>query len=379
MPGLELDRRTLRLIVIAFLILASLTIHRLFFADAPESSELLILSGHTMGTTYEIRVAGDGLDETLRKRIEDETSKRLLQIDQWMSDWNPDSEIARFNAQDSTDDFPVSIETAEVVAYAIQLNTWSHGAFDIAVGPLVARWGFGSHARIDGPPDDAEIAQLRKRLGPGMLRVGSEGSVLPPGTDASSDDGSAFIAKNDPKVEIDLSAIAKGYGVDHVANGLELLGRHDYLVEIGGEVCAAGDRPKGGAWRVAIERPQTEGRSIQSVIELRDKGMATSGDYRIFYVEDGKRVSHTIDPRTGRPVEGGPTAVTVLADTATEADAWATTLMVLGEKDGLALAEERGIAALVLIRNEDGTISEHHNRFFPDAISPSSEDEAQAH
>jgi thiamine biosynthesis lipoprotein len=374
MPGLELDRRTLRLIALAFLLLASLTIHRLFFAAVPDPSNLMVLSGRTMGTTYEIRIAGDELDEALRKRVEDETAKRLLRIDQWMSNWNPDSEIARFNAQDSTDDFPVSIETAEVVAYAIQLNTWSGGAFDIAVGPLVARWGFGSRARIDGPPDEAEIARLRERLGPGMLRVGSR---MTESSATTSIGASGFIAKNDPKVEIDLSAIAKGYGVDHVANGLEFLGRQDYLVEIGGEVRASGDRPKGGAWRVAIERPQIEGRGIQSVIELRNRAMATSGDYRIFYVDDGERVSHTIDPRTGRPVEGGPTAVTVLADTATEADAWATTLMVLGKTEGLALAEARGIAAMVLMRNQDGTISEFNNRLFPEAFSPTVTAEAE--
>lgn len=355
MPGLELDRRTLRLIAVAFILLSALSVHRLFLAAPPEALDVLILSGQTMGTTYEIRIAGDGLDEALRKQVEEETSARLLQVDEWMSNWNPDSEIARFNAHDSVDDFPVSRETAEVVAYSIELGVWSGGAFDIAVGPLVARWGFGSHARVDSPPDPEEIARLRRRLGAGMLRVKWGDS-----------NSSAFLAKIDPKVEIDLSAIAKGYGVDHVAEGLERLGRNDYLVEIGGEIRASGDRPMGGPWRVAIERPQTEGRSIQSVIELRDQAMATSGDYRIFYIENGKHLSHTIDPRTGRPVEGGPASVTTLADTATEADAWATTLMVLGETDGLALAEERAIAALVLIRNEDGTITEHHNTLFPE-------------
>jgi thiamine biosynthesis lipoprotein len=370
MPGLELDRRTLRLIAVAFVLLASLSVHRLFFAAPPDGPDVLILAGQTMGTTYEIRIAGDGLDEALRQRVEEETSRRLLQIDQWMSNWNPDSEIARFNAHDSIADFPVSIETAEVVAYAIQLNDWSGGAFDIAVGPLVARWGFGSHARVDSPPNQEEIARLRERLGAGMLRVGSSDSnASASSASAVLSASSVFIAKTDPKVEIDLSAIAKGYGADHVANGLEFLGRHDYLVEIGGEVHASGERPKGGPWRVAIERPQIEGRAIQFVIELRDQAMATSGDYRIFYIENGKRISHTIDPRTGRPVEDGPASVTVLADTATEADAWATTLMVLGEEEGLALAQERGMAALVLIRNEDGTLSDRRNSLFPDVVA----------
>ncbi|MFP6656036.1 MAG: FAD:protein FMN transferase [Myxococcota bacterium] len=354
LKGLELDRRTLRLMAIAFVLLGSLSIHRLFFAPTPHPPDVLILSGHTMGTRYEIRIAGEGLDDALRRQVEAETTNRLRQIDEWMSNWNPDSEVARFNAYDGIGDFPVSVETAEVVALSIQLNVWSGGAFDIAVGPLVARWGFGHRAQIDAPPDRQELEKFRARLGPGMLRVGFDESGA-----------TAFIGKNDPAVEIDLSAIAKGYGVDHVADGLESLGRFDYLVEIGGEIRAAGNRPKGGAWRVAIERPQTEERRIQSIIELRDQAMATSGDYRIFYIEDGKQLSHTIDPRTGYPVEDGPASVTVLADSATEADAWATTLMVLGSRNGLALAEARGIAALTLVRNKDGTISEQRNALFP--------------
>ena len=357
MPGLELDRRTLRLIAIAFVLLATLSVHRLFFAEMPSASDVLIVQGRTMGTAYEIRVAGDALDESLRQRVEEETTRRLAEVDDWMSNWNPEAEIVRFNSHHDTNDFPVSAETAEIVAFAIALNETSGGAFDISVGPLVARWGFGQDARIDGPPSKDEIARLRSHMGAGVLRVGQSGAT-----------GGPFLGKNDPSVEIDLSAIAKGYGVDHVANGLESLGRRDYLVEIGGEVRAGGERPGGGPWRIAIEKPRDEGRGIQSIIELRDEAMATSGDYRIFYVEGGKRLSHTIDPRTGRPVEGGPASATVVAKTATKADAWATTLMVLGENEGLALAEERGVAALLLVRDENATIVERRNALFPETI-----------
>ncbi len=355
MPGLELDRRTLRLIAIAFVLLAALSIHRLFFAEAPNASDVLIVQGRTMGTTFKIRIAGDGLDESLRRRVEEETSRRLTQIDGWMSNWNPESEIARFNSQHDTRNFPVSPETAEIVAFAIALNEASGGAFDISVGPLVARWGFGNDARIDGPPSKDEIAKLRSHMGAGVLRVSSNSAI-----------GGPFLGKNDPLVEIDLSAIAKGYGVDHVANGLAGLGRRDYLVEIGGEVRAKGERPGGGPWRIAIEKPLDDGRGVQFIIELQDEAMATSGDYRIFYIEGGKRFSHTIDPRTGRPVEGGPASVTVVAKTAAKADAWATTLMVLGEKDGLPLAEKRGIAALLLVRDENATIVERRSALFPE-------------
>jgi thiamine biosynthesis lipoprotein len=357
MPGLELDRRTLRLIAIAFVLLAALSVHRLFFTGLSSEPDVLIVRGQTMGTRYEIRIAGEALDAALRRRVENETSHRLDQIDRWMSNWNPESEISHFNAHQNTGDFPVSNETADVIAFAIALNEASDGAFDITVGPLVARWGFGNGARIDVPPSKEEIAGLLSHMGAGVLRVGSR--------DAS---GGPFLGKNDPLLEIDLSAIAKGYGVDHVAKGLESLGRFDYLVEIGGELRAAGERPGGGPWRVAIEKPQVDGRGIQSIIELRDESMATSGDYRIFYIEEGKRLSHTIDPRTGRPVGDGPASATVVAETATRADAWATTLMVLGEDDGLALAEERGIAALLLVRDEDGKIVERRTELFPETI-----------
>lgn len=355
MPGLELDRRTLRLIAIAFVLLAALSIHRLFFADPSSESPVLVIRGRTMGTTYELHIAGESLDDSLRQRVEVETTRRLDQIDRWMSNWNPESELSRFNAHQDTRDFPVSNETAEIVAFAIALNETSNGAFDVTVGPLVARWGFGRSARIDASPSEIEIAELLRHMGTGILRVGSDDAV-----------GGSFLAKNDPLLEVDLSAIAKGYGVDHVAMGLESLGLFDYLVEIGGELRAAGERPGGGPWRVAIEKPLDEGRGIQSIIELRDESMATSGDYRIFYVEGGKRLSHTIDPRTGRPVENGPASATVVAETATKADAWATTLMVLGEEAALALAEEQGIAALLLVRNEDGKVVERRTKLFPE-------------
>jgi thiamine biosynthesis lipoprotein len=357
MPSLELDRRTLRLIAIAFVLLAALSAHRLFFSDPSNASDALIVRGQTMGTTYEIRIAGDALDESLRQRVESETTHRLDQIDGWMSNWNPESEIARFNAHHDTSEFPVSSETAEIVAFALALNEASDGAFDISVGPLVARWGFGKGARIGESPSDEEIAELRSHMGAGLLRAGSNGTV-----------NGSFLAKNDPLMQVDLSAIAKGYGVDHVAKGLESLDRHDYLVEIGGEIRAKGERPSGGPWRVAIEKPLDDRRGIQLIIELRDEAMATSGDYRIFYVEDDERFSHTIDPRTGRPVEAGPASATVVAETATGADAWATTLMVLGEDAGLALAEKHGVAALLLVRGENRTIVERRNALFPKAV-----------
>ncbi|MAG30209.1 MAG: hypothetical protein CL908_04845 [Deltaproteobacteria bacterium] len=357
-PRLELDRHTLRLIAITFFLLAGLTIHRLYVAETPNGPDVLIVQGDSMGTTYELRIAGPRLDERLRHRIEVETERRLDEIDRWMSNWNPDSEVSRFNAHHGTDGFPVSQQTAELVAFAVELGKWSGGAFDVTIGPLVALWGFGEGARVGAPPSGAEIDERLAHVGARLLRIGR-----------GSPSSGGFLRKNDPEVEIDLSAIAKGFGVDHVARGLRGLGRQDFLVEIGGEVHAAGERPGGGAWRVGIEKPLDEGRAIQAIVELRDQAMATSGDYRVFYREGGQRISHTIDPRTGRPVDGGPASATVIAASATEADAWATTLMVLGEEEGLPLATQWGVAAMLLVRDDDGVIVERRNDLFPDTKS----------
>lgn len=359
-PRLEIDRRTIRMIAISFVLLAALTIHRLWFAADPNAPDVLVIEGETMGTRYEIRVAGEHLDERLRVQIEETTQARLAEIDRWLSNWNPESEVSRFNAFQETGGFPVSHETAALVAYAVELGKWSGGAFDITVGPLVARWGFGKDAQLGAPPpSDAEIEEALTHMGARLMRVG-RGS---PGT-------GGFLRKNDPKVSIDVSAIAKGFGVDHVAGGLYALDRNDFMVEIGGEVYAAGERPGGGPWRVAIEKPLDDGRAIQAIVELSDQAMATSGDYRIFYREGDRRIAHTIDPRTGRPVEHGPASATVLAPSATEADAWATTLMVLGDPEGLALAEQWEIPAMVLLRDPEGGISERSNALFPEIRHP---------
>jgi len=358
-PRLEIDRRTIRLIVIAFLLLAGLSLHRLYWADPVSTPDVLILSGHTMGTTWEIRVAGEDLDDTLRERVLEETERRLSEVDGWMSSWNPDSEISRFNALRSTEPFAVSQATAEVVGLALEISRKTAGAFDVTVGPLVAAWGFGQGARVSDPPSPEELAEIRAHVGFEKVTVLARDSE--PGQPGPR------LAKHDPAVTIDLSAIAKGYGVDHIARGLDALDRHDHLVEIGGELRASGERPGGGPWRVAVEKPLDEGRSIQAVVELADRSMATSGDYRSFYLEAGRRRSHTIDPRAGAPVESPTASASVIADTAVEADAWATALMVLGAEAGLPLAARAGHGALVLERDEEGQILERRNRLFPSA------------
>ncbi len=359
-PRLELDRRTLRAIAIAFVLLAGFSIHRLLLAPAPGPAiDALVLSGETMGSTWEVRIAGEGLDEALRARAKADIGKRLAEIDLWFSTWRPDSEVSRFNASRATEPFDVSAPTAELVSYAIELCKWSGGAFDITVAPLVARWGFGHGAQIGGePPSSAEIETYLSRTGAEIIHVGRGNPTR-----------GGFLHKFDPAVEIDLSAIAPGYAADHVAAGLFALGREDFLVEIGGEIYAAGHRSDGKPWRVAIEEPIEEQRRIHSVVELSNQGLATSGDYRAYYLQDGRRVSHTLDPRTGRPIENGMASATVIAPTAAQADGFATTLMVLGAREGLAFAEQWNLPAMTLTRNENGGFTEERNALYPEPVA----------
>lgn len=365
-PRLQLDRKTLRAMGIAFVLLLVFTVHRLYFAAPPGPAvDQLVLSGETMGTTWEVRIAGDDLDERLRARAQATIEKRLAEVDLWFSTWRPDSEVSRFNASRSTEPFDVSSPVAELVAYSIELCKWSGGAFDITVAPLVARWGFGHGARINDPPSPEEIEDYLEHTGAEIIHVGRGNPTR-----------GGFLHKSDPHVEIDLSAVAPGYAADHVSAGLMELGRSDFLVEIGGEIYAAGHRPDGKPWRVAIEEPVEDVRQIHSVVELSNQGLATSGDYRAYYMADGRRISHTIDARTGRPIENGMASATVIAPTATQADAFATTLMVLGAKQGLALAEQWNLAAMTLTRDAKGDLGEERNALYPEPLAADEASEA---
>ena len=358
-PRFELDRRKLRTMAIAFVLLAAFSVHRLFFAAPPGPAvDQLVLSGDAMGTTWEVRIAGEDLDEGLRAQAKDVIEKRLAEIDLWFSSWRPDSEVSRFNASRSTEPFDVSSPTAELVAYSIELCKWSGGAFDITIGPLVARWGFGHGAQIGDPPDQAEIDAYLDRTGAEIIHVGR-----------GNPKSGGFLRKFDPAVEIDLSAIAPGYAADHVAAGLFELGRTDFLVEIGREIYAAGHRPDGKPWRIAIEDPVEDERKIHSVVELSDQGLATSGDDRADSLENGRRISHTIDARSGRPIANGMASATVIAPTATQADGFATALMVLGAEQGLAFAEQWKLAAMTLTRNEGGGFTEVRNALYPEPLA----------
>ena len=299
------------------------------------------LAGPTMGTGYLVKLwalpAGVTLDT-----VRPEVVLAMEQIEGRLSGWRAESEIARFNDNRSSDWFAVSADTARVLIAAQRIAKLSGGAFDVTVSPLVDLWGFGTTERQQPEPDQKSLSQARAHVGWRKLQV----RARPPA-----------LRKLDPALRINLGAIAKGHAVDRVAEALDELGVKDYLVEIGGEVRGKGQRPDGRPWRIGIERPAYAARDVQRVVALSGRAMATSGDYRNYRDLGGKRVSHIIDPRSGRPIEHGLASVSVIAASCMEADALATALMVLGTKEGLPLAEREGISALFISRGRDGFIS----------------------
>ncbi|NNE10485.1 MAG: FAD:protein FMN transferase, partial [Gemmatimonadetes bacterium] len=250
------------------------------------------------------------------------------------STYRENSELSRFNRAPGGAWFPVSSETAEVVARARAIHEASGGAFDPTVGPLVDLWGFGPPERPVALPDSAAIAGALALVGMDKVEVRGEPPALRKTSDA---------------IRLDLSAIAKGYGVDLIGRLLEERGLGDYFIEIGGEIVLGGERVGGKPWRLAVESPRAEEREVERVIEARGPlGIASSGTYRNYFDREGNRYSHTIDPRTGRPVTHHTAGVSVLATTCMDADGWATALLVLGGGEALALADREQVAAIVL-------------------------------
>ncbi len=301
-----------------------------------------------MGTTYRVRLA-ETVDPAARAAVTARIARELELVDERMSAWRPDSELTRFNDWRTTEPQPISPETLEVLVEAEGVAQRTGGAFDVTVAPLVAAWGFGARASTGPPPDSARLAALRARVGWERLRL---------------DPIQGTAAKDHPEMALDLDGIAPGYAVDRLAAALEELGWTDYLVEIGGEVRARGRNAAGEPWRVGVERADATSEQLARVVPLGDSALATSGDYRSTRIAGGRRLSHIIDPRTGRPAAHALAAATVLAPRCITADALATALMVMGPDDALAFAERQGLAVLLQVR-ENGQLVERTSTAFP--------------
>ncbi|WP_260261196.1 FAD:protein FMN transferase [Vibrio intestinalis] len=308
----------------------------LILAGCEKPVEQVHLSGPTMGTGYNVKyIQAEGIPSP--ELVQQEIDRLLEQVNDQMSTYRPDSELSRFNQYQSRDAFTVSEQTATVVKEAIRLNGLTLGALDVTVGPLVNLWGFGPEARPEVVPSDAELAERKANIGIEHLSV--EGNQL---------------HKDIPHLYVDLSTIAKGWGVDVVADYIESQGIHNYMVEIGGEIRLKGHNREGIKWRIAIEKPTVNERSVQEIIEPGDMAIATSGDYRNYFERDGVRYSHIINPETGKPINHKVVSVTVLDKSSMTADGLATGLMVLGEKQGMDVANKHNIPVFMIVKTADG-------------------------
>lgn len=321
---------------IAVLLLAAVALLRLLLA--PADPMIHEISGVTMGTTFSVRIDADDSLPVDLAYIRDTIQGTLDRIEHLMSTYDSASELSRLNRHESVDPYGLSGATLEVFRIAEEVSGLSGGALDVTVAPLVDAWGFGPDGRRPERPSEAALKELSATVGYELLTIDPSGRV---------------VIKGHPKVVADLSAVAKGYGVDEVVRTLAGLGLTSFMVEVGGELRARGTKSDGTHWTVGIERPDAEVRASLQSVDLVNMAVATSGDYRNYYEVDGIRYSHLIDPRTGSPVKHSVASVTVLHPHAAYADAWATALVVLGLDEGRALADQEEIAALFLIRSGD--------------------------
>lgn len=314
----------------------------------PEA-QLLHIQGQTMGTYYNVTYVLSA--EQQQKELS--TSKLQILIDQQlelvndqMSTYRPQSELSLFNK--STQSSIVSDATIKVVQSALSIFKLSNGAFDVTVGPVVNLWGFGPDKKPDKVPSEDLIQATKQRIGSQYLSI--EGNKL---------------IKSKPDLYVDLSSIAKGYGVDVVSDFLQDMGINNYLVDIGGELRASGTKLKEIPWTVAIEGPQEGGQTIQRLLHIGNNAIATSGDYRNYFEFDGIRYSHTIDPETGRPITHKLVSVTVIDKSTMIADALATAISVLGPEKGLKFAIELKQPVFLLIKQNDEFIESFTTEFEP--------------
>ncbi|MGI2258107.1 FAD:protein FMN transferase [Shewanella sp. GXUN23E] len=321
-----------------------------FITACSNSSPLMSLSGSTMGTTYHIKlVPNDRLPDA--QLLQAEVDMALEQVNDQMSTYRPNSELSRFNQLALAQSVVVSPDTLKVVQEGIRLYQLTDGALDITLGPLVNLWGFGPDARPTTVPSATDIEDAMAHTGIDGIRISGD-----------------RLEKTKPELYVDLSSIAKGFGVDKIAAILDKYGVTGYLVEIGGEVSLKGTKADGHPWRIAVERPTEDARTVQLVIEPENIAIATSGDYRNYYEEEGQRFTHIIDPRTGYPVKHKLASVTVLDKSCMVADGLATAMMVMGTDESLALAQQLGLAVMLIEKQDEGFktyYSEAFKRYIP--------------
>lgn len=318
---------------------ATLLLTLLLLGACDQRSTLERLSGPTMGSSYSIqyvREADGPPPEQVRQAVE----AILHDIDQHYSTYRSDSTVSQFNQLSANQCLAMPADLLELVNVGQHLAEQSAGAFDLTVEPLLDLWGFGPQARHERVPDPHALAQARQRVGyqhlrrePGMLC--KEGAV-----------------------ELDFNSIAAGHAVDLIAQRLAAMGIANFLAEATGELKAVGRKPDGRPWRIALELPRADRQIARQVISVNGLAVSTSGDYRNYFEENGRRYSHTFDARLGRPVEHELASVTVLDASALQADGYSTLLLIMGPERGWDYAVAHDIAAILVTRVEGGFVSQ---------------------
>jgi len=300
------------------------------------SEQQVTLSGPVMGTEY--RISALVLPDTDLGVLEQKLLAAMELVNQSMSTYIPDSELSRFNQAKAGEVIALSPAFAEVLASALSVSELSDGAFDVTLAGVIKQWGFGVDGRVSEQPSGQALEALRQAVGYKKLTLNLEKRTL---------------SKSVDNVAIDLSAIAKGYAVDKVADALLDLGIQRFLINIGGELRAAGTKLDNTPWQVGIEKPHALG-GIQQIVSLQDQAIATSGDYRNYYLIDDQPFSHTIDAKTLKPVFHQLALVSVIADSAMLADALATAMLAMGEKRAYEFANVHDLAVYMIIRDSSG-------------------------
>lgn len=321
------------------------------------TAESIEISGPTMGTYFKVVIENPPADfdaEAMQQQI----SELLEEINAQMSTWDRQSELSRFNAQQTTDWFAVSPELVFVVAEAQRIHKLTNGAFDPSVEPLIRLWGFGDGRKKSVPSAD-EITAAKKQCGLESLESRTEPPAL---------------RKLVPQLQVNLSAIAKGYAVDALSELLTTSGLKAHVVDIGGENRVGTAKSTGAKWKLGVESPLG---GLHKVVPLTSSAIATSGDYRNYFQMDGETYSHAIDPQTGWPVKNPPASVSVIADSCMTADAWATALMVQGVEAGAATAKANGLSVMFQ-QVSDGEVVETAFGQFTEETAAAGQDKPKA-
>lgn len=361
LPSLYLNPIRFHLRVLAFLFFSACSLASLALCACPQDGlSRTDIAGTTMGPiVYRVVIINDENtpDESV---LTTEIQNALDHVNDLMSTYKPDSDVSRFNNSDSSEWVSVHQDTARVMSKAIEISKLTDGAFDVTVARAVNLWNFGNERNPFELPSDETVEAVRSATGYQNVSVRME----PPG-----------IKKTIAKLQIDFSAIAKGYAVDRVANVLNELGCKRFLVEVGGEVVGQGLTESNTPWRVGVEKAKMESREIEAVALLENGAMATSGDYRNIRIVGGKRYSHSIDPKTCRPTEELLATACVTANDCMTADALATALMIMGANKATSFCNENGIEYFLVERsldapNDSTKFTKHISKGFPLANDP---------